>query len=324
MNQLDFNTMLLDNPNMMGVGSDNLINFGGGSMFGQVEKFRIKRNIMRDGVLLFKLGEIVKGQHSGKGIIRVPLKPKHRMAFNRKGVRLLIGKDVTPLVSNADGNDTDMLMGWALEDEVKSNAAAITSPIATKTATISETATPVLASPAPLPKETVTVKPAPTLLASPAPTTTAVAPPNITATITSTEVAAPKQSPITTDPLAPKPYIAPQPTTIIAPAILPAAEVIAPIPQVVVPATEVIPTSASVKPAATGGGGGGFMGGGGGGGSAAKKSEEGGEQKTAAGVVVAPQQEKKILGMKPMLFYSIVGLAALAVGVYAYKKYKTA
>jgi len=344
MNQLDFNTRLLDNPYMMGVGSDNLINADGGDMFGQVEKFRIKRNIMRDDVVLFKIGEVVKGLHSGKGVIRVPLKPKHRVIFNRKGVRLLIGKDLTPLVSNAEGNDTDMLMGWALEEEVKSNATAITSPIPTKTATLAETVAPApsttLSSPAP---STTLSSPAPsTTLSSPAPSTTLSSPATaqkstsiIATPIESAPVTTKSEAPTTTTTAPKSPSLtpetsietdssiskptAPQATTIIAPAVLPATEVIAPIPQVVVPATEVLPTyQHSETP--SGGGGGGFIGG-----SASKTSEGGGEaqKRSAQGVVVAPK-EKKILGMKPVYFYSILGLAALAAGIYAYKKFKTA
>lgn len=204
--------------------------------------------------------------------------------------------------SSSFDNGSDLLLGFDMDEDVMYNAAA---PIVTTTTAAPSTTTTPIAT-------TTTTSPTPIVTAAPSTTETIAPKPTPTATPVATPIATP-----TTVSAAPNTLQQPIITPLIATPMVAYAEPITLAPSSVLP-TSTPPkteTTTSTKPASKGavmGGGGGGMGGGGGAGA--------GEEGAKVAAVAAPVQ-KKILGMKPAYFYSIVGLAVLAGGIWAYKKY---
>lgn len=344
----NYNKASLDNPYAGNVSADYVSADGERN---NIFKFIMLRDIVKGGLTIFGRGELVNGKFLENGKVAVKIKPRYRNIIGKDFIAMVINKDLmyarTSSFDNGVGeNDTDMIMGDMLDYEVKSNATSLLSAVSEPAI---PTITPITTAPitpvrdvvaAPV---TTTVTPttisAPTTTITPISTVSTITPranlteaaPTLSVAPTTTISALPPRS-LTIAPEAPTPLVptsivtpttTPAPTTIITP-VVPMSDVILPYPMMVSPNPSVIPSSGSGM--MSGGGGGGSMSGGGGGGSAEKSAEqsaEGGE--TAAAVASAAPAvaviEKKIFGMKPMYAYSIGGLALLAAGIYAYKKY---
>jgi hypothetical protein len=349
----NYNKASLDNPYAGNVSADYVSADGERN---NIFKFIMLRDIVKGGLTIFGRGELVNGKFLDNGKVAVKIKPRYRNIIGKDFIAMVINKDLmyartSSFDDGTDENDTDMLMGNMLDYEVKSNATSLLSvaePLPTITPitpTVTTAITPVRdAVAAPI---TTTSTTAPTTVSlSPTPRTEVVAPistvselpprslteatPTLSVAPTTTISALPPRSLTVASeiPVAPKtftpivtPTTTPAPTTIITP-VVPMSDVILPYPMMVSPNPSVLPSSGSGMMS---GGGGGSMSGGGGGGSAEKSAEqsaEGGETAAVASATpVVAVVEKKIFGMKPMYAYSIGGLALLAAGIYAYKKY---